>query len=328
MGSSPGVATDSVQVSVVVPVYGNAPSLRELAERLNDALSQNWPCYELLLIDDGSKDDSWNVIQTLAQADSRIKAIRLSRNFGQHPAIAAGFDRAQGEIIVLMDADLQDRPEELPRVLEAINNDIDIVYTIKSGDRETGANSLTSTLFHAVFQRITRTSIPANIGTYRAFSRRVLRALNGYPEYNVLFGPLMFFAGFNSTFVDVQRDARRHGQTTYPFRRRLSLAIRSLVSYTDLPAKCFLWSGAGILGCVLLYALAIVVQFAVFGAVLPSGITFLTLLVLLSLAITLIALGVLGSYIFRVYQEVLRRPRYHVARTINVAAESDPAPRP
>jgi len=307
------------RTSIVVPVYRNAASLRELAERVAAAMAADWSEFELFLVDDGSPDDSWSVISELAARDGRIKGIRLSRNFGQHPAIAAGFDLARGDTIVIMDADLQDRPEELPRLLAGLNNDVDIVYTIKQGADGSVTDKITSRIFHTVFSSVTRREVPYGIGTYRAFSSKVLNGLRAYPEYNVLFGPLMFYVGYSSTFIEVPRDSRKHGATSYSFLRRLSLAFRSLASYTDLPNRIFFVSGMSVLTATVLYSLAIVVQYILFGKVLPSGLTLLALLILVLLAVTLIGLGIIGSYVFRVYQEVLRRPRYLVAQTLNLA---------
>ena len=309
-------------VSIVVPVYGNAASLSELSRRMTAALGERYPHYELILIDDGSPDDSWSVIRELARSESRVKGVRLSRNFGQHPAIAAGFDRAAGDVIVLMDADLEDRPESLPDLIERLTPEIDIVYTIKGGAH--GGGRLTSLLFHSVFERITGrgTKVPRNIGTLRVFNRKVLEAIRAHAEYDVLFGPLMFFIGFPSIFVEVDRDVRRHGGSSYTFMKRMRLAVRSLISYTDLPNRVFLWFGMLIVALATLYGAAVVLQVLLFGARLPPGLTLVLLLNVLFIGTTMISLGIIGSYIFRVYQEVLRRPRYLVAQEVN----SDVAP--
>jgi dolichol-phosphate mannosyltransferase len=313
----------SPSVSVVVPVYGNAESLLELSQRVADALTPNYPQFELILIDDGSPDNSWTIIQQLAIADPRIKGLRLSRNFGQHPAIAAGFDCASNDIIVLMDADLEDRPENLPSLIGRLGPDVDIVYTIKVGAQ--GESRVTSDLFHRLFSRITAgTDVPKNIGTLRAFSRKVLEAIRTYTEYDVLFGPLMFFIGFRSVFVEVQRDIRRHGRTSYTFRKRLQLALRSLVSYTDVPNRMLLMVGTTIVVAAASYAVAVALQALFFGAKLPPGLTLIVLLNVGFIGITMMSLGIIGSYIFRVYQEVLRRPRYLVAQQVNLMASSDP----
>lgn len=305
-------------VSVVIPVFGNARSLAELCRRLSESLSPDYPDFEIILIDDGSPDDSWAVIRRLGEGDTRIKGIRLSRNFGQHPAIAAGFDRATGDVVVLMDADLEDRPESLPLIISKVSNEIAIVYTIKAGDQ--GESRLTSALFHSIFSRITKAAVPANIGTLRAFNRTVLEAIQAHTEYNVLFGPLMFFIGYPSLFVEVERDPRPHGRSSYTFMKRLRLAARSLISYTDLPNRLFLMLGTGVVAASILYGGAVFLQNLIFGTQLPPGLTLVVLLNVLFIGVTMVSLGIIGSYVFRVYQEVLRRPRYLVAQQVNLAA--------
>lgn len=307
------------QVSIVVPVYRNAESLPELAARVSKALDDFAPDYELIFVDDGSPDDAWAVIQDLGRADRRVKGLKLSRNFGQHPAIAAGFDTARGEAIVLMDGDLQDQPEELPKLLGRLGDGVDIVYTIKRGGDGTGSRRLTSRLFHAAFQRIARVRVPEDVGTYRAFSRKVLDALRRYPEANVIFGPLMFFIGFRPAYVEVPRAPRAHGATSYSFFARLYLALRSLISYTDLPARMFLWTGLAILCAISLYGALVLLQAVVFGSMLPSGLTLVLLLLIATLAIVLLGFGVIGVYVFQVHQEVLRRPRYLVSESVNIS---------
>jgi glycosyltransferase involved in cell wall biosynthesis len=304
-------------VSVVVPVYRNAESLPELCHRLSAALEPEYPRFEVILIDDGSPDGSWSIIQQLVQAEPRLKGVRLSRNFGQHPAIAAGFDRASGEVIVLMDADLEDRPESLPQLIGRLTSGIDIVYTIKMG--ENGGSRFSSSVFHSVFSRIVGGGrIPRNIGTLRVFSRKVLEAIKHYREHDVLFGPLMFFIGFSSIFVEVERDVRYHGRSSYTFAKRLRLAVRSLISYTEFPHRVLLWCGLLIVTAIAAYGAVVSLQVVVLGAQMPPGLTLITLLIVTLMGITMISLGIIGSYIYRVYQEVLRRPRYLVTEEINL----------
>jgi glycosyltransferase involved in cell wall biosynthesis len=302
----------SVSVSVVVPTYCNAGSLRELHQRLSESLQNGYPDFELMLVDDGSPDNTWQVITELAAKDARVKGIRLSRNFGQHPAIAAAFDRVRGNKIVLMDGDLEDRPENIPELLAHLT-DVDVVYTLKLGERGNFLTRVTSFSFHQVFSRIARVDIPGEVGTLRAFNRKVLEAIRCHREYNVLFGPLMFFIGFPSKFVTVERDARRHGRSSYTFLKRLSLAGRALASYTNLPHQLFFVVGAIVLGATAIYFTVTLIQTLVMGAQLPPGLTLLALLLLFFMGMTMVSLGVIGSYVFRVYQEVLGRPRYVVS---------------
>jgi polyisoprenyl-phosphate glycosyltransferase len=315
--ASSASAAHPCDVSIVIPAYRNARSLKELAKRMNDTMGTASLSYELILIDDGSPDDTWQVIVNLANADPRVKGIRLSRNFGQHPAIAAGFDRAAGREIVLMDADLEDRPEHIPVLIARLREGVDVVYTIKNSESQTTTKDLSSRIFHGVFSRITGRDVPMGIGTLRAFTANVLAAIRQYPEYNVLYGPLFFYVGFSSAFVTVERDERRHGTSSYSTWKRLSLAARSLAAYTDLPNRIFMFFGAGTLAATILYSAIVVLQSLIFGVQLPSGLTLVVLLIMFFMSIVLMSLGVIGIYVFRVYEEVLRRPRYLVAELRN-----------
>ena len=306
------------RVSVVLPIYNTARYLRELVQRLKDTLEKASPDFEIFMVDDGDPDNAWEILRDLAAEDPRVKAIKLSRNFGQHPAIAAGFEHATGGVIILMDADLQDRPEDIPRLLEKLQGDVDVVYTVKVGQQESFSTRLTSLLYHYVFSKLTRTNVPRNIGTFRAFTRRFLEALLSYPERNVLYGPLMFYAGFEYVTVEVLHDVRRESRSAYTFRKRLTLAVSSILSYTDLPQRVLVNLGALILACSGIYMLIVVIEYFFFGIRLPSGLTLVVLLLTVILGVIMFSLGVIGTYVFRVYQEVLQRPRYIISRSINV----------
>ena len=183
------------RVSVVLPIYKTARYFRELVQRLKDTLDKASLDFELLMVDDDDPDNAWEIPRDLAAQDPRVKAIKLSRNFGQHPAIAAGFEHTTSDVIILTDADLQDRPEDIPLLLEKLQGDVDAVYTVKMGQPESFSTRLTSRLYHYVFSKFTRTNVPRNMGTFRAFTRRFLEALLSYPERNVLYGPLMLYPG-------------------------------------------------------------------------------------------------------------------------------------
>lgn len=306
-------------ISVVIPVYRAEAYVEELGRRLIASLRTVTEEFEIILVEDGSRDRSWQLVQELARRDSRVKGIRLSRNFGQHPAIAAGFQKSRGDLIVLMDCDLQDRPEDIPKLVETQRETgADIVYTIKAGETGSWHVNLTSRLYHYVFSRVAGLSVPENIGTFRLCTRNFMNAILEYPERNVLFGPLMFYVGFESAIIEVRHEKRSVGKSTYSFRKRLALAVNSLVSYTDLPMRALLWFGSLTTILSLLYGLVIVVGYFVFGRALAAGITLLVLLSLVSTGIIMASLGIIGSYVFRVYEEVLRRPRYNVSQTINL----------
>lgn len=315
------MATPQPTLSVLIPVYNNERTLPLLAERLHRALHAFR--YELIFVNDGSRDGSLGVLRSLAAADARVKVITLSRNYGQHPAIAAALDAASGDVLALMDADLQDHPEHLPELVkELTEKGVDLVYTTKVEAGQT-ARGLTSDLFHRVFSGVVGVAVPRHLGTYRLFTRKVRNALRQFPERHVLYGPLMFYVGFRFVIVPIPRGAST-GPSSYTFSRRLRLAVNSLVTYSDLPPKLFAGLGITMVILPLLYGAAVLAQYAVVGRSLPQGLTVIVLLLSGLGGIIMLALGVLGVYIFRIFQEVLARPRYLVDETINLAAGDQP----
>ena len=309
------MSTSSSRISVLVPVYNNERTLDVLCQRLSAALSGH--DYEVLLVNDGSRDGSWPALARLAALDPRIKVIGLSRNFGQHPAIAAAIDHATGDVIVLMDADLEDQPEHIPGLVTALGEQkCDIVYTVMD-QAQPSPRSLTSTFYHYVFSRIVGVPVPRRLGTFRAFTRKVLLALREFPERHVLYGPLMFYVGFRYAIVPVKRGVSP-GVSSYSFGRRLRLAVNSLVTYTDLPPKMFAALGLAMVALPLLYALLVVAQYVFIGQSLPRGLTVILVFLCGLTGMLMLAIGTLGIYIFRIFQEVLARPRYLIDETINV----------
>lgn len=309
-------------ISIVLPVYKTAIYLKELHKRLRDTLDNLKLDFELLMIDDGSPDNSWSIIEQLAAEDSRVKGIRLSRNFGQHPAIAAGFELAKGDAVVLMDTDLQDRPEELPLLLEKLTDDIEVVYTVKKGEQPAWFTRMTSQLHHYVFSRLTQSRIPNNAGTYRVCTRRFLDAMLKFREFNVLYGPLMYSMGFKHVLVEVQHDKRQGSKSSYTFAKRLKLGLNSLVSYTDIPHQLFMYFGSSILFLSFVYILIVLLEYWIWDIKLPAGMTMIVLLLAGMLGILTLSLGIIGIYIFRIYQEVLARPRYLIAQQLNLSSNT------
>lgn len=306
-------------LSILVPVYNNAACIGELHARVKAALSDAGIQFELIFVNDGSQDDSWKVISGLAATDDRVKALCLSRNFGQHAAISAALEHASGDRFVLMDADLQDRPELIPKLLEQLaSSQHDIVYTLKEGGEETFTRRLTSRAFHSFVGSSTGSHTAANIGTFRAFNLKVAEALLGYRERAVVYGPLMHTMGYRTAFVPVPRDARVGSTSSYTFAKRMALAFQSIVSYSTLPQKFLLWTGGIVCAMSIAYLLAIVVQYLLGNDGLAQGLTLLVVLMLFLIGMVMLGLGVLAAYLFLIYREILDRPRYHVQQAINM----------
>jgi dolichol-phosphate mannosyltransferase len=310
-------------VSVVIPVFRNEASLDELVGRLVRTLSGLERPFEILLVDDGSPDRSWDVIAKLAKSHPEIVGIRLSRNFGQHPAIAAGLERARGDVTVLMDADLQDEPEHLPALIAKLDEGSDVVYTVNVAGEAHAGSRLTSALFHYSFSKVANVRVPPRIGTYRVFTRQFREGVLSYPERRPLYGPLMLYMGFTAAFVPIERkpSARRSG---YSFAKRLGLAADTLVSYTNVPHRILLFMGSALAAASAIYLMLLVIDYFARDAGLASGLTLLLGVTLLFMGAVLTSLGIVGSYVFRVFQEVLHRPRYLVSETVDGDPLRDP----
>ena len=296
-------------------MYNNETTIVQLVERLRAALDGF--AYEAIVVDDGSRDRSLALLKAQAAADSRLKVISFSRNFGQHPAIAAALDHAQGDVLILMDADLEDEPENIPTLVTTLQErGCDIVYTTKL-EGPTTARSLTSDAYHQVVSRTIGVTVPRQLGTFRAFTRKVGDALRAFPERDVLYGPLMFYVGFQSVIVPVARGVRP-GRSSYTFLKRLRLAVNSLITYSDLAPKLFASAGALMIVGPLLYGVIVLLQYLLGGRSLPQGLTMVVLLITFLGGTIMLALGVLGLYIFRMFKEVLARPRYVIDETVNL----------
>ena len=301
-------------VSIVVPVYNNEASLDELVQRLVAVLETRDAPYEIVLVDDGSADSSWQIIRRSSRENDCVVGMHLSRNFGQQPATRAGLRRATGEITVLMDADLQDRPEEIPAMLEALTDEVDIVVTTWDPDETEVKERLSSRIFHRMFSGIIGVQLPRNLGTYRLFTRDFRAAVLDYPESTAVYGPLMAQMGFNAAYVKVTRSEAIGRKSSYNFRKRATLAMNTLLTYSDVPYRAVSWSGVALVVASLAYLVIIVGQYLIVGRRAPSGITLILAVQLLLSGAVLASLGVLGAYLFRIFREVLQRPHFHVAR--------------
>ncbi len=302
-------------VSVLVPVYNNAASLVELHDRIVATLETHGCDFEIVFVNDGSVDESLSILRRISDSDPRSVVLSLSRNFVQHPAIGAGLERARGDIVVLMDADLQDRPEELPRLLEPLdaNPELDIVYS--TFELVDGRKSrLTSRLFHRIFAKLSNVEIPETLGTYRAFTARVRDALLDYPERNAVYGPLMAQMGYAYVYINVDRAAPVGRKTSYSFRRRLSLAVSSIISYGSFLHRFVI--GVGLTLTLLSggYLVVVFIQYLTGFRALVNGQLLLLVITVLMSGVLLMTVGVLTAYTYRIFQEVLARPRFHVAR--------------
>jgi glycosyltransferase involved in cell wall biosynthesis len=303
-------------ISVVAPVFNEHGTLEELHRRLTATLTE-LGSYEIVLVDDGSSDGSWERLLELAARDRHLRLLRLSRNFGHQAALSAGLDAARGEAIVLMDADLQDPPEVIPQLVAKWREGFDVVYAVRA-DRE-GEPRLrlaSISLFYGLLHRITATSIPQNAGDFRLLSRRAADAIAAMPERARFLRGMTSWIGYRQTGVPYRREARYAGESKYPTRKLVRLAFDGITSFSTAPIKLVTAIGfALVVFCVGVLAWTLYVRF--FTDNHPQGWTSVIAVVLLLGGVQLLSLGVIGQYVARIFDETKQRPLYFVEEVVD-----------
>lgn len=306
------------QLSVVATIYNAAPMVRELVNRLRTELEGMGVTYEIILVDDCSKDDSLYVMQTLSEEDTRVKSIALSRNFGQQVAMSAGIHYARGDYVLIMDGDLQNPPEAIPLLYQTIQEGYDIVYTT-SVSRNNWVDEATSWLFWKFMRVVMKVDIIRSQLMMRIFTRRVVEYFKLYPEKVRTIVAIINDIGMKYKVIEVPNNKRAWGKSNYNTIKRINLAIDVLLDLSNNPLNILFYSGLTILlltGVLSLHYLYLYL----FESILP-GFTTIILSVLFFGSINLISLGLIARYISNIYTEVKNRPLFLVRKTINVSED-------
>jgi len=306
-----------MRTSVVVPVYNEAANLPVLYERLAETLNAMGHEWELVLVNDCSRDDSWEVIRKLHDKDPRVKGLSLSRNFGQQPAIAAGLHHATGDAVVVMDADLQDPPELLPTLLAKLGEGYDVVYAVKRSRREPLLRAALFGLFYEVQTRLAEPKMPRGAGTFCAMTRRVVGVLNRMGEHSRYLSGLRAYAGFRQVGVEFDRPERHSGKPQQSFGKLLRTGLDAIFAYSYVPARL-----ASILGLATAAVALGVSVWVLYGkwvahTAIPGWASTMVSHLFIG-AVQLVCIGILGEYVARIYEEVRRRPLYVVAETLGI----------
>lgn len=305
------------EISVVIPVYRGEDCLDELYRRLVTALEQHGTTFEIILVEDCGPDQSWRRIREIAATDARVRGLQFSRNFGQHYGITAGIDAAIGEWIVVMDCDLQDRPEEIPRLHDAALTGYDIVLARRQERQHSLSNRLASKAFYSVFRYLTDLPYDSSVGNFRIISRQVADSFRGVREQLRFFGGIVTWLGYRVTAIDVQHDPRFAGETTYSWRKLLDLAVKTIVAHSDKPLRLAIRVGFG-LSLLSLAAGAWVIVRALRHEIPVTGWASLMVSIYFMSGIMIGMMGIIGMYLGRVFDEVKGRPLYIVReRTFN-----------
>lgn len=298
-------------LSIVVPVYGCDGTLAKLYERVYAAVTSIPASFELIFVDDCGPGRSWELINELARQDSSVVGVRLSRNFGQHYAITAGVDFSRGNWLVVMDCDLQDRPEEIPRLWVKAQEGFDVVVGRRVERQDGICKRHASLAFHRIFSYMTDHASDATQANFGIYSRRVVDELKRLPEHSRAFPLLIRWLGFKSTSIEVQHDERAEGKSSYNLSRMFSLATDAIVSYSNKPLKMFVQTGFLIAFSALFYGIWLIIRYLSLGYVAPGWTSVMVSLYFLS-GVLLFGMGVLGIYIGRIFNQVKGRPLYIV----------------
>jgi glycosyltransferase involved in cell wall biosynthesis len=308
------------RLSLVIPMHNEAPVLAALFERLDETVGRLGLDLEIVCVDDGSRDDTLELLRERARRDRRIRAVSLSRNFGKEAALTAGLEAAGGDMVVPLDADLQDPPELIAEFVRLWEQGYDVIYGVRS-DRssDTALKRTTANLFYRVFNGVSDFPIPASTGDFRLMDRCVIEALRQLPERNRFMKGLFAWVGFKQVGVPYVRPARLAGETAWGYRKLFRFAVDGVTAFTTLPLRVWTLVGVGAAVVALLTAIGLIVRVLIVGRDVP-GYASLMVVVLFAFALQMIALGVMGEYIGRMYQEVKGRPTYLVKDRIGFDA--------
>lgn len=301
-------------ISLVVPFYNEAEVLEELLDRLEKEMSALKLTWELVLVDDGSRDNSLEVVRNGLVQRPELQAIvlSLSRNFGKEAALTAGLHDARGDVVVPLDADLQDPPDLIRSMLEHWRQGFDVVYAVRRRrDGESNTKRFTAFGFYRLMRRLSSTEIPADTGDFRMMDRCVVDAILQMPERNRFMKGLFAWVGFKQTAIYYDRDARQSGRSSWNYWKLWNFALDGITSFSRAPLQVLSASGAIIATLAILYGSWMVLRTLMYGIELPGYASLMTAVLLLSGA-QLLGLGLLGEYLGRVFEEVKARPLYLV----------------
>ena len=301
-------------LSVVAPMFEEEDTAAAFCARVREALgSLPW---ELVVVDDGSKDRTGEILAEFGASDPRIKVVTLARNFGHQPALSAGLEHAEGDVVVMIDSDLQDPPELIPEMVECWRQGADVVYAVRRRRAgETRFKLVTAHIFYRLLRRLTDIDLPADAGDFRLMDRRPLEALLAMRERARFLRGMTVWVGYTQTAIEYERDARHAGETKYTLKRMLRFSLDAIVSFSSTPLQL-----ATVFGFIASALAFVLVPFVIAGRILGlfvAGIPTTLVVILMLGGVQLICVGIIGEYLGRIYDEVKRRPLYVVRDRVN-----------
>jgi len=299
-------------LSLIVPVYNEEKNLSLFFERSHKVLESLLIPFEIIFINDGSKDESLALVKSFSKNNDSIRFIDLSRNFGHQIAVSAGLDYAKGDIICIIDADLQDPPELIPVMLDKMKKGYEVVYAKrKTRQGESIFKTWSAKMFYRILSRLTTIEIPLDSGDFRLFDKKVLDVIRQMPEKNKFLRGQIAWAGFEQTYVEYDRDARHAGETGYDFRKMLRLALDGITSFSNAPLKLVTYFGVIVSVFAFIATLFVLYSIYVIKSFVPGWGSLLISILFIG-GVQMIAIGIIGEYLSRMNQNLLNRPLYVV----------------
>ncbi len=299
--------------TIIAPIFNELENLPLLYARVREELDKTEQTWELIMVDDGSRDGSTEVIRKLAASDERVRPVIFARNFGHQIAVSAGLDYSRGDAVIIIDSDLQDPPEVIGELIAKWREGFEVVYAVRTErEGETKFKTQTAALFYRMIDRITDVKIPLDTGDFRLMDRKVVNVMVSMREHNRFLRGMSAWTGFRQIGVGYKRKARHAGVTKYPLKKMLRLAMNAVTGFSMWPLQLATRLGAA-LGVLGLLAIPVVVILHVVVGVRFHGLATLAILMTLLSALILVFLGVIGEYLGRVYDEAKNRPLYIVA---------------
>lgn len=304
-----------MELSVIIPVFNEEKNITLLHQRLSEVIRKITHDYELLFVNDGSRDNTLALVKNVSKQDPHVRYIDFSRNFGHQIAVTAGLDYALGDAVVIIDADLQDPPELIKEMYSKMKEGYDVVYAKrKSRKGETFMKKLTAKIFYRLLQRITSVNIPVDTGDFRIISRQVVNVVKNMPEQQKYLRGQIAWAGYRQTFMEYERQERHAGETGWPYRKMIRFALDGITSFSNFPLKFATVSGI-IVSCISF----ILILYALYSRFITreyvAGWASLMIVVLFMGGIQLLSIGIIGEYISRISANVRNRPLYIVRET-------------
>lgn len=302
-------------LSVIVPVHNEEKNIGEMHRRLSETLQSMGLSYELIFVNDGSRDRSLTILKGLAQTDANIRFLSFSRNFGHQVAVTAGLDHCKGQAAVIIDGDLQDPPELIRELYDKHKEGFEVVYARRKRRKgESWLKRATAKWFYRVLSRITSIEIPVDTGDFRIIDRKIIEVLRQMPEQQKFLRGQISWAGFRQTWIEYDRDERHAGKTSYTYRKMIRFALDGITSFSDFPLKFATIAGFVVSGIAFLLILYTLISFFFFDNNEPGWASLMVSVMFVG-GIQLIGIGIIGEYIARLSANVRNRPLYVVSES-------------